>query len=146
MLKWFEFHLIERPYSDGQGNILASIEGRRNRPGIDEFSGGGKIYPELPGKVVQRFEFDDTLFVLLDIDTSAINNLMNKNQKLWFQASPKIKQEYNFKDFNPKKLSESEVLGKIKKFYGGIVYINSDKRIVFSSPDESEGNKTIPGS
>lgn len=47
MPTWIKLKTKERPFYDPRtGKVLSSIEGRRNRPGIDPFEGGGKDYPE----------------------------------------------------------------------------------------------------
>jgi len=46
--------------------ILQSIEGRKNHPRKDPFEGGGKIYPEIHGEILERYESRDTLLIQID--------------------------------------------------------------------------------
>lgn len=105
MPKWIMFKLIERPCYDQDGNILQSIEGRRNRKGIDEINGGGKVYPNLKSvKVLERYEKDGNLMVLADGDTTELE----QQGAVTFQASPKIM----FREsagFQPQVVDEVEV-------------------------------------
>lgn len=65
MNKWIKYKLIRRPWVDGDGKVLESIEDRQNRPGIDEFSGGGFNYPKEDGSK-DRFEKNGVLVLLVD--------------------------------------------------------------------------------
>ena len=146
-MQWFEFQLIEKPYYDDRGNILASIAGRKNKPGIDEFKGGGKVYPELPGKVVQRFEHDGWLLVLLDAPESVLDGLKAKKQALEYFASPKVVRAYNFSDFKATRIETSKVLGKLRVQYGvpGDIALDAEGRMIFKPLSPEEGNRTIGG-
>jgi len=67
MPQWIKFKLVKRPFYDPRtGVILPDIEGRKNRPRIDPFEGGGKIYPEIHGKILDRYEIGGTLLVQMD--------------------------------------------------------------------------------
>ena len=63
--EWVQIELKARPYVDGRGNALKSIDGMKNRKGIDEFSGGGKDgYPEVKnGEVREWHEKGNSLLV-----------------------------------------------------------------------------------
>ena len=76
--KWIKYKLIRRPWVDGEGKVLESIEGRQNRPGIDEFSGGGYDYPSELGKI-DRFEHKGNLMLL--VDENDINPMLLANEK-----------------------------------------------------------------
>ena len=103
---WLRFTLIERPYYDRTGDILASIYGRRNRKGIDEFFGGGRVYPYIPGKLLKWYQKDTTLLIQVDMpDSSAY---CSKSEALAYQRSPKLIQEYDFKDFKTAILTAAE--------------------------------------
>ena len=66
-MPWLKYKLVLRPYYDRHGNVLKSIEGRRNRLLKDEFHGGGLVYPDLAGlKVIERYERGQELLVLVD--------------------------------------------------------------------------------
>lgn len=146
-MEWFEFQLIEKPYYDDRGNILASVAGRKNRPGIDEFKGGGMVYPELPGKVVQRFERGGWLLVLLDAPEGVLSALSTKKQALEYFASPRITKAYNFSDFHATRIDRDKVVGKLKVQYGlpDRIKLSDEGRMIFTSPSPEEGNRTIGG-
>jgi len=68
---WVQIQLKERAYVDGQGNVLQSIEGRKNRKGIDEFKGGGKDgYPEVK-EVNEWHEKGTTLLIDSNVTVKA---------------------------------------------------------------------------
>lgn len=46
MPTWIKLQTKERPFYDPRTGKVVDIAGRRNRPGIDPFCGGGKVYPE----------------------------------------------------------------------------------------------------
>ena len=89
MPTWIKFQLIERPYYNPiTGEVLTSIKGLRNRPNIDPFTGGGKVYPDLSRVLVlERYEKGGDLMVLVDGDQKAIDTLL-KQAPVTFQASP----------------------------------------------------------
>lgn len=103
---WLRFTLIGRPYYDRTGDILASIDGRQNRKGIDEFSGGGRVYPVIPGKLLKWCQKDATLLVHVDMPDPAA--YCSKSEALAYQPSPKLTQEYDFKDFKTAILTAAE--------------------------------------
>jgi len=120
-MPWITFTLIKRPYYDRNSDILASIEGRRNRKGIDEFTGGGKVYPDIieqKSKIKEWHEKDDVLLVKIDIPEAEAIELETKDKKLKYKASPKIEKEYNYKDFKPKVLTDQEAETMKKDFFG----------------------------
>lgn len=76
MARWYRFDLPELPYHDREGRVLKSIEGRLNRPGVDEFSGGGRVYPDLTGAgIVERREAGGVLLVSTEADPAAMRLL-----------------------------------------------------------------------
>ena len=75
--KWIKYKLKRRPWVDGEGKVLESIKGRQNRPGIDEFSGGGYEYPDEVDKI-DRFESQGYLVLL--VDETKTESLLNKNK------------------------------------------------------------------
>ena len=103
---WLQFALIERPYYDRTGDILSSIDGRQNRKGIDEFSGGGRVYPYIPGKLLKWYETGAALLVHVDLPDPAA--YCSKSEALAYQASPKLTREYDFKDFKAAILTDAE--------------------------------------
>lgn len=88
MATWILFTLIKRPFYDAKGNILASIKGRRNRKGIDEFTGGGWVCPDLSKVKVLQFHYKGPeLLVQVEGDQAAIDAL-TKQESVTYQASP----------------------------------------------------------
>jgi hypothetical protein len=68
---YIQFTLKERPYVDQHGRVLQSIEGRQNRPGVDEFSGGGKVnYPDTGGVKIKGWH-EKGKDLLLKVEGSA---------------------------------------------------------------------------
>jgi len=118
MPQWIKFQLIERPYYDRNGNILSSIAGRRNRKGIDEFTGGGKVYPDIieSGKIKEWHEKDGVL--LLQVDIPEAKEHETKDEKRKYKASPKIEKEYNYKDFKAKVITDQEAEDLKINFFG----------------------------
>ena len=118
-MPWIEFYLIAKPFWDRDGNILASIEGRRNRKGIDEFTGGGRLYPDLDrGKVEEWHQKDDVLLVKIDIPEAEAMEHETKDKKLKYKASPKKEKEYNYKDFKAKVLNDNQAKSLKEDFFG----------------------------
>lgn len=116
-MPWITFTLIKRPYYDRNSDILASIEGRRNRKGIDEFTGGGKVYPDIieqKSKIKEWHEKDGVLLLQVDVTESEAVAHETKDEKLKYKASPKLEKEYNYKDFKAKVLTDSEA-GDLKQ-------------------------------
>lgn len=97
---WVRFNLIERPYFDEEGNIV-DISGRKNEKGVDAFSGGGKVYPDLSKfKILIWHERASTLVVCLDItEPSEALKPFSKGEPLSYQASSKVRRSYTQKDF-----------------------------------------------
>ena len=93
-MPWLKFRLIERPYWDKDGNVLVSIKGMRNRKGVDEIHGGGKVYPEIPFKVLERYEQDGFWYVLVDATQADIDAFIAKDEANSYQASPKEQRVY----------------------------------------------------
>jgi len=120
MPQWIKFQLIERPYYDRDGNILTSIDGRRNRKGIDEFTGGGKVYPDIErSKIKEWHEKDGILLLQVDIlETEAIA-VTSKDETKKYKASPKIEKEYNAnKEFKALILTDQEADDLKTNFFG----------------------------
>lgn len=61
----YQFTLPSRPYVDQNGKVLESIEGRYNRKGVDEFSGGGKDYPDYQRAKIKEWHEKGTVFLLI---------------------------------------------------------------------------------
>jgi len=94
--------LIKRPFYDPRtGEILTSIEGRKNRPNIDPFDGGGKVYIDVdPTKILKWEEQGDELILTLDMEPAEANALIAEEKIKTYKATPKILKEYNAnKDF-----------------------------------------------
>lgn len=105
---WLHFVLPARPYYDRHGNLLADIAGRRNRPGVDAFSGGGKIYPDVPGKVLARYERDGELLVQVDLSDEDAAAWIDKVPAKRVSLSTQVVRQYGAKEFQARLLSEAE--------------------------------------
>lgn len=114
---WMKYTLIERPYYDPRsGEILESIEGRYNKPGIDPFVGGGKVYPDaIKLKCVYWREQGNNLLILLDEPQSKIDEIKSSAGEKEYAASPKVKRKYKLEDFNPIQLTNEEALIALKE-------------------------------
>ncbi len=111
MPTWVKFKLIKLPYYDQEGRILESIVGRQNRPGIDEFSGGGKVYPDLSSfPVLSHHETDDNLMVQFDAEPNKILKCFAATATLSYMAGPKDRRYYQPKDFCATLMRESEAI------------------------------------
>ena len=90
MEQWLKFKLIELPYFDLRTeSVLSSIIGRKNRPKIDPFVGGGKVYPDLSKiKVLEWYERDNNLLVLVEGEQKEIDKLL-KQESVTYKISPK---------------------------------------------------------
>ena len=108
MPQWIKFQLIERPYYDRNGNILSSIEGRRNRKGIDEFSGGGKAYPDITGSILERYEKGNVLLLKLNISEEEALNISSNTETLSFQTTPTKIIFYSYSDFQATIITDVE--------------------------------------
>ena len=115
MPQWIKYQLIERPYYDRHGNILSNIEGR-----TAEFSGGGKVYPDITehGKIKEWHEKDGILLINIDIPEAEATGLEIKDEKLKYKASPKVEVGYNYKDFKAKVLNDSQAESLKEDFFG----------------------------
>ena len=120
MSQWIKFDLIKKPFWDRDGNILASIEGRKNRKGIDEFTGGGRLYPDIDrSKVKEWHQKDDVLLVKIDITEAEATTIITKNEVKKYKASPKIEKEYNAnKEFKALILTDQEAENLKTNFFG----------------------------
>ena len=74
--KWIKYTLIKRPFVDDKEEVV-DIEGRYNKPKVDEFKGGGCDYPDETGKL-DRFEGSnsegDRILMLLFEEAEVIHN------------------------------------------------------------------------
>ena len=121
-----KFKYIRRPFYDEKGNIV-DITGRYNRPGIDEFMGGGKVYPEIisqKDKIIERYQDDTFVYIKLDITESEAEKIRTKQKALKYQASPKVMIDYNHKDFKAERLTDEEA-DKMKQDVFGIISVES---------------------
>ena len=118
-MTWLKCKLIELPYYDRYGKVIASINGRKNRFGKDEFSGGGRIYPDLSGyTVLHRYRNNDDFLVETKEDASVLINMDKIKSTIGtYQAKIKGKRKicipnsiinYNVKDFKFSILTEKE--------------------------------------
>lgn len=112
MPQWIKFKLIKRPYYDPRTNrLIGKIDGRRNRPKVDPFVGGGMVYPDLSGlRIISWHEKYRTLCVLIDADETAISELCGRSEKVRFDMTPTKTIYFNFQHFHPTKLTPDEAL------------------------------------
>ena len=124
-MEWIKFKLIERPYYNPiTGGVLTSIKGLRNRPNIDPFTGGGKVYPDLSKvKVLERYEKGVNLMVLVEGEQSAIDDLL-KQGAVTFRASPKELKTESL-GFQPKVKTDIEATVEKETVFGIIKSIES---------------------
>lgn len=109
MAQWIYFKLIDRPYYDHNGDILTNISGRKNRKGIDEINGGGKVYPDLSKvKVIEWTESGLHLLVLVDGSEDEIKKLETGGEVV-FMASPKYIKSIDV-GLSPRLLSEEDAM------------------------------------
>lgn len=129
-MAWILFKLIEKPYYDRNGRILKSIENRKNRFGIDEFFGGGLIYPDLFGyQILERYEHDGELLICFKGDVSDLltKNTYESYQSVYAVKMPRGKKKifiaikrghdkYNFKDFKATEFSAKDAETKLQQW------------------------------
>ena len=115
-MQWIKLKTIERPFFDPRtGKVLTSIEGRRNRPKKDPFTGGGKVYPDLSGVRVESWQERGTTLMLLVDDPATLKNMTGKAT---YKASPNVTREYDLTDFAPKELDATATLKALKEEIG----------------------------
>ena len=121
-MPWIKFKLIIPPFYDPRtGDILSSVEGRKNRPGIDPFNRKGRIWPDIinqKDKIIELHEKGDTLLIKIDIPEAEAKGHETKDEKLKYKASPKIEKEYNYKDFKAKVITDQEAEDLKINFFG----------------------------
>jgi len=121
MPQWIKFSLIKKPYYDPRtGNIWESINGLRNRPNIDPFDGGGKVYPDIARDKVKAWHQKDGILLLqVDILESETSAIVLKDEVKKYKASPKIEKEYNAnKEFKALILTDQEADDLKATFFG----------------------------
>lgn len=123
--EWVKFDLEPRPYFDPDtGDIVnrVKIAVRSNARKGDRFSGGGKIYPDLSTySILAWHEKDLQLILQLGIDDNTAAALVAKTDKCHVYLAyrirksrkrtvyhPTLEREYNFNEFKPTRLSETE--------------------------------------
>lgn len=96
MPTWIKFKVIGHSFYDPRtGEVLDSVDGRRNRPGIDPFEGMPKVYPAVdPTKILNRKEKDGYLYLKLDMDLAEANALVGSEEIKKYKVSPKVEKEY----------------------------------------------------
>ena len=142
MPTWIKLKLIERPYYDPRdGKVLTNIEGRRNRPKVDPFEGGGKVYPEeaLKLKRLSWQERGTTLMLLVDEPQGKVNALKAMKGKATYRASPKVTREYDLTEHAPAELDDTQALRELKEI--GLpkdTTLGADKRPIIPKENENE--------
>lgn len=146
MPQWLKMKCIERPYYDPRtGEVLSSIKGRRNRPGIDPFVGGGWVYPEEWDSLecLDKRQEGDTILLLVDEPQEVLDSVEGRAGKKSYPASPKEVWEYDVSDHRPMVLSDDDALYVFKKECGfpeGTT-LDADKRPVIPEETTVEANK-----
>jgi hypothetical protein len=115
-MSWIKYRLIELPYYDKNGDVLGSIDGRRNEPGKDEFSGGGKVYPLMPGPVLEWKEKAGELLLRLDVQAAEAQTLAAKDEPVTWAESPKTTRVGSTRDFAAAALSDAEADALIREW------------------------------
>lgn len=83
MPQWLKFKKIDKGYFDPKtGKKLASIKGRRNRPGIDVFTHFGTIYTRQMGKGRSVKETENEVILELNITDSEADLLIAEEPEL----------------------------------------------------------------
>jgi hypothetical protein len=121
MPTWIKLKTKERPYYDPRnGKVLKSIEGRRNRPGVDPFEGGGRVYPPIPDnvRVLDWQERGETLMLLVEGEAKDIDRLKGLSGTAQYRASPKETREYDLSEHAPVERSNAEALDDLKQEVG----------------------------
>ena len=108
MQTWIKFKVISKGYYDPRnGKVLKSIDGMKNRPGIDPFQSDGRVYPDLSKvKVLERYQKGLDLLVLVEGEQADIDALL-KQEAVTFRASPKELKTESL-GFQPKLKTEKE--------------------------------------
>ena len=84
---WILFTLPERPYYNKSGDILDNVGSMKNKPGTDEFTGGGKVYPDGSGVTVSgKYERGNKVLLLIKGDATELK----KQKDMTYKATPKI--------------------------------------------------------
>lgn len=86
---YIQFTLGERPYTNRNGEVLQSIEGRLNRKGVDEFFGGGKFYPDYTKAKIKEWHEKGITFLLVVDSPSTV--LESQGKKLTKEEAKVIK-------------------------------------------------------
>jgi len=138
MPQWIKFKLKERPFYDPRtGVILPDIEGRKNRPRVDPFEGGGKVYPDLSSVSIHSWhERGKTLMLLVD-DPAAVIPMKGKG---FYKASPKVTREYDLSEHAPVARTDDEALNDLIQEIGlpeGTT-LDADKRPVIPEKETAE--------
>lgn len=68
--EWVQIELTKKPYIDPRTGKAVNIEGRRNRPHIDPFEGGGHTgYPAVDNaRVIERHQKESFLLIKTDAE------------------------------------------------------------------------------
>lgn len=121
MPTWIKFRTKEKPFYDPRtGKVLPSIEGRRNRPKVDPFEGGGKVYPEdaLKMKRLSWQEKGTTLMLLVDESQEEIDRIKAMSGEAEYRASPKKVRKYDLSEHAPVEKTNAEALEDLKREIG----------------------------
>lgn len=92
--EWVQIDLKKKPYYDPRNGKVVNPEGRRNRPNIDPFTGGGHEYPALDEERITGWHQKDTL-LLIKTDAPV------EGKKLTDIEAEQIRKEVFGLDFKP---------------------------------------------
>lgn len=118
-MEWLKFTLIEKPFYDPRtGEVLDSIEGRRNRKNVDPFEGGGVVFPEIPRglQVKEWFVNRPHFMVLVEGQTKDVSSVLSESKEMYFRASPKVITKYSYQNHKPTRVTKP--LEELKKTIG----------------------------
>lgn len=120
MPTWIKLQTKERPFYDPRTGKVVDITGRRNRPKVDPFEGGGKVYPEeaLKLKRLSWQERGTTLMLLVDEDQNKVDAVKAMSGEATYQASPKVSRTYDLSEHNPAERTDAEALEDLKREIG----------------------------
>lgn len=121
MRQWIKITLIPLPYYNGKGSMLATIAGRKNRPNLDQFTGGGYVYPNMNGLKVlswQEAEEAPLLMVLVEADQKIIEAFLKRDAAVTYQDTPSITKTIRSSDFKPTAVDPKDVVGVLIREIG----------------------------
>ncbi len=119
-MQWIKVPIIRRPFFDPRTGKVVNIEGRRNRPKVDPFQGGGRMVPEhvLSMKKDMMILGRDVAMVLTSETQAEIDKVKAMSGKVSYQAGPKEVREYALAEHAPQELDDTAALRALKEETG----------------------------